>query len=159
MSVSKWFAWSLCVVMLLVQSCQPNVSAEAAEAEKVLRSFLEDLHAGRYDLAASRYAPEDDVLTGMNPDLEPGDMKTLLQRACTQNGFMCLLPDDELNVVRSSQGEFVFSVGFILDDGTRFERGPCCGEESVEPPQSAFDMCVRCDAGRCLVLDLPPYVP
>jgi len=146
-------------LILCTSGCQPVTGPTVEEAETVLRTFLMDLHDGRYDEAALRYAPDDDPLVFMNPDIDASETAALLTRGCMQNGFMCMLPGEVVSVEEGPGQVFTFTMQFLLDDGTRFEQGPCCGEESDDPPITDFQLRVVCEGNTCRVMDLPPYVP
>jgi hypothetical protein len=87
------------------------------------------------------------------------DYATLFQRGCTSSGLRCLKIRTIVREEQVSPTEFSFVVEFINDDGTLFARGPCCGTEERETPQTQFCFTVKKVGDRFLVQDLPVYVP
>ena len=130
-------------------------------ALEALTDFLSALHSGDYAAADALYGGSYDILIGYNADLDPADHAALLERACTTNGFNCLLLKTAgLNQVNAGT-EFLFTTELQTDDGTLFEIGPCCGEdEEGFIPISEFNFTViRTATGQWQILDLPPYTP
>ncbi len=156
------------LLLLLLAGCQLNAPERpsqppdgAAQAESTARIFFEALHGENYQLAADLYGGFYEVLTGMNPDLDPQDSAGLFARGCQFNGFTCLRMGEVLSTEKSGEGEYTLTVQFLTDDGEIFLLGPCCGEDETSmPPISEFTIRVAADENEeYKVLDLPPYVP
>ena len=130
-------------------------------ALQALTDFLSALHSGDYTAAEALYGGSYDILIGYNADLDPADHAALLERACTTNGFNCLLLKTAGLDQMISESEFLFTVELQTDDGALFEIGPCCGEdEEGSVPISEFNFTViRTATGQWQILDLPPYTP
>ena len=126
-------------------------------ARDALRGYFGALYAGRYADAVRLYGGTYEILAGWNPDLPARDQARLFERGCTQNGLQCLRLK-RIAVERAvSSGEFHFTVEFLNDDGTLFERGPCCGA-TTSKTISQFAFTVKKVGGAYLVQDLPVYV-
>jgi len=128
------------------------------EARAVLVGFFRLLNAGNYSEAAPSYGGAVDILLQNNPDVDPNDLPALLERACLQNGHFCLPVREVLVSLETEVGTYRFLVTFAHPDGSLFQRGPCCGDDSALP-QSEFEYIVKMVDGKYLVMDLPPYVP
>ena len=114
------------------------------------------LNAGDFREAA-RYHVGYEAVRNWNPDVDPFDYPLLLERGCTQNGWNCLLVKQVLRSEPIPEGERVF-VEFQNADGTRFERGPCCGEEGgIVETEFAFETMWRGN-GFVMMTD-PVYTP
>ena len=157
------------ILLLFVASCVSQSSQLATKdklndeesALHVLQDFLGNLHNGKYDQAAQYYGGSYATMTDQNPDIDPNDHATLLQRACTINGMQCLRAK-VIGLEEKFPGEkYVFSIEFLKEDGTLFMFEPCCaGEETNFPPQSVFHFLVKdVDQNKFVVMDMPPYVP
>jgi hypothetical protein len=137
-----------------------NISREL-EAQSAVMDYYAALNQGSYDQAVELYGGSYEELQYFNPDFDPDDRAGLLQAGCTFNGLMCLQVLDLPLIQPDEPDEFVYEVSFANPDGSLFVLGPCCGATEEEmPPVSLFTVHVTCeDEGRCLVLQLPPYVP
>ncbi|MBG0771327.1 MAG: hypothetical protein H0S82_06430 [Anaerolineaceae bacterium] len=140
-----------------VMAIDPNEE----QARQVLTEFLSALNSGDYASAEKLYGGAYDVLTGYNPDLDPADHAALLERGCTTNGLNCLLLMNATLDQVIDNNEFVFTVELQNQDGSRFEIGPCCGEDETNfTPTTEFTFTViRTIKGQYQVMDLPPYTP
>jgi hypothetical protein len=136
-----------------------NLSAppEKYEAEKLLRDYLTALNAGDYVLGAKLYGGDTELLQTWNPDLTD-NLPALFERACTQNGLVCMAPRTVTWRGLDADGNYQFIVEFTNPDGTFFVQGPCCGE-TEGPTFSSFLFRVAKTESGFAVLDLPPYVP
>lgn len=130
---------------------------EAAEAEQALRDYLTALHAGDFILGAKLYGGDTELLQTWNPDI-PNDLPALLERACAQNGLVCMSPRTVTYHGLDASGAYQFNVEFSNPDGTLFHQGPCCGETEGPSFSSFLFRVVKTESGYA-VLDLPPYVP
>ena len=134
-----------------------NLPPEKELAEQVLREYLSALNQGDYILGAKHYGGDTEILRTWNPDI-PDDLPALFERACTQNGLVCMNP---LSIAYRGVDEFgnqLFQVEFSNPDGSLFQQGPCCGEEEG-PIITTFLFRVQKTEVGYVVLDLPPYVP
>jgi hypothetical protein len=144
------------------QPAQPNQEpSDEALAEKALTDYLTYLSEGKYQGAVDLYDGSYELLQGYNPDVDPSDHATLLEQACTHNGFRCLQPQEITYIETNSEGEFVFSVKFLDESGELLVIGPCCGGNATDsPPRSEFSLRVqKSGPGQFKTLDLPPYTP
>lgn len=134
-----------------------NPPPEKDEAEKVLRDFLTALNSGDYILGAKLYGGGTEILQTWNPDIKD-NLPAWLERACTQNGLVCMAPRTITYRGLDSEGNYQFIVEFTSPDGALFVQGPCCGEENGAA-LSRFVFRVKKIESGFVVLDLPPYVP
>ena len=104
-----------------------NAPPEKAEAEQALRDYLTALHAGDFILGAKLYSGDTELLQTWNPDITD-DLPALFERACTQNGLVCMTPRTVTYRGPDADGAYQFLVEFNNPDGTLFRQGPCCGE-------------------------------
>jgi len=137
----------------------PPTSSDLERAREALTSYFSLLHAGRYSEAIHYYGGNYDILRDWNPDLDEDDYAALFKRGCTTNGLRCLRTRIIVREEAVSSTEFGFIVEFMNDDGTVFVRGPCCGTEEDEPPQTQFTFTVKKVDDRFLVQEMPVYVP
>jgi hypothetical protein len=134
-----------------------NAPPEKDEAEKTLRDYLTALHDGDFILGAKLYGGDTELLQTWNPDITD-DLPALFERACTQNGLVCMTPRTVTYRGIDADGNYQFNVEFNNPDGTFFHQGPCCGETEGPSFTSFLFRVVKTDSGFA-VLDLPPYVP
>ena len=130
---------------------------ETAEAEQALRDYLTALHAGDFILGAKLFGGDTELLQTWNPDIT-NDLPALLERACAQNGLVCMTPRTVTYRGLDADGAYQFLVEFNNPDGTLFRQGPCCGETEGPSFTSFLFRVVKTESGYA-VLDLPPYVP
>jgi hypothetical protein len=130
---------------------------EKDAAAQSLREYLTALNKGDYLLGAKLYGGDTELLQTWNPDIT-NDLPKLFERACTQNGLVCLLPRTVTFRGLDADDNYQFLVEFTNVDGTFFVQGPCCGEENG-PSFSNFLFRVMKTESGFVVLDLPPYVP
>ena len=138
-----------------------STTSDEEDALQALTDFLSALNSGDYATAEALYGDSYDILIGYNSDLDPADHAALLERACTTNGFNCLLLKTAGLDQMVSESEYLFTAELQTDNGALFEIGPCCGEdEEGFIPISEFNFTViRTESGQWQVLDLPPYTP
>jgi hypothetical protein len=150
----------LCLAAAALVGCLGQED-EAAAAERTLIVFFNQLSQGEYQAAAELYGGSYQILVEYNPDLDPADHPSLLERACRVNGFQCLEVGELLEVEETGPGSYFLTVTFQTADGDIYERGPCCGAgASEEPPHTEFTFrVVQTGDGQYRVLDLPVYVP
>lgn len=144
---------------LLAQASFERQADPAAleSAQGAISDFLAALHSGDYILAAKLYGGETSILQDWNPDIT-NDLPAWLERGCTQNGLMCLTPRSLTYRGPDADGALQFLVEYNNPDGTLFQQGPCCGDESGAV-NTSFLVRARQQDDLWLVLDLPPYVP
>ncbi len=138
-------------------SANLNAPPERNEAETTLYLFLNALSIGDTTFAAKLYNGETELLETWNPDIVD-DLPKLLERACTQNGLVCMAPRTVTYQGLDADGNYQFLVEFTNPDGALFVQGPCCGE-TEGPTFSNFLFRVMKTESGFAVLDLPPYVP
>jgi hypothetical protein len=141
---------------------QPATAADdQSEAEAALITFFDLLQTGRYTEAAEYYGGSYESLARWNPAVDASDHAELLRNGCTVNGLQCLQPRAVTQMESTPTGEYTFLVEFETTGGDLFVLGPCCGaDETEQPPVSQWSFHVlKNNAGRYLVMDLPPYAP
>ena len=138
-------------------SANLNAPLEKDEAETALYLYLTALSAGDTIFAAKLYGGDTELLQTWNPDIID-DLPKLLERACTQNGLVCMAPRTVTYRGLDADGNHQFLVEFSNPDGTLFHQGPCCGETEGLSFSSFLFRVVKTESGYA-VLDLPPYVP
>lgn len=149
----------LILTLLFGTACSPvNREAEQAKAETTMRTFFSTLANGQYTDAVKLYGGDYEILAGWNPDLSPTDLETLWQRACEQNGLVCMEVMEVVHAVETDDG-FDFTVTFKMKDGELFKFTGCCGE-TLPDPITEYVINVKGDgSGNYTVLSMPPYVP
>ncbi len=149
----------LIFTLFLFAACSSaNSEIEQAKAETTMRAFFSALAEGQYVNAVRLYGGEYEILSGWNPDLSPANLETLWQRACEQNGLVCMEIMEVAGVVETDDG-FDFTVTFKMKDGELFQFTGCCGETLPEPI-TEYIINVQSDgSGNYKVLSIPPYVP
>lgn len=147
------------MVVLVLGACAP-VPNDAELAQQTLTSFFELLYQGEYEEADELFGGDRQVMSGVNPSLDPDDHSAAWKNVCTINGFQCL-PVRTAVLKEMRDGAYIFTVEFSNLDGSVFVLGPCCGATEDEMlPVSRFEYRVRkTTAGEFVVLDLPVYVP
>ena len=135
-----------------------NAPPEKDDAEKSLREYFTALNEGDYILGAKLYGGETELLQTWNPDIEKEDLPALFERACMQNGLICMAPRTVTYRGIDADGNYQFNVEFSNPDGTLFRQGPCCGETEGPTFTSFLFHVMKIESGYA-VLDLPPYVP
>jgi hypothetical protein len=130
---------------------------DQAKAGQALVDYLTALNSGDYTAGAKLYGGPTDLLQTWNPDIK-NDLPALLERACKQNGLVCMLPRSVTYRGPDGRGGYQFLVELNQADGSLFTQGPCCGETSG-PSLTSFLFSVLPNAGGWMVMDLPPYVP
>jgi len=148
------FAADLLAQASFQQAADP---ATLESAKGAIYDFLGALNSGDYIRAAKLYGGDTSFLADWNPDIT-NDLPAWLERACTQNGLMCLLPRSLTYRGPDSDGALQFLVEYNNPDGTLFQRGPCCGDESGTT-ETSFLVRARQQDDLWLVLDTPPNVP
>jgi hypothetical protein len=150
----------------IIPACTPSSQTEGPseglqKAQNALTTFFELLNQREYEKAIALYGGDYQGLRDSNPLVDPLDYATLLTHGCEMNGLQCLKVKRIVDEKVVSLAEYHFTVEFMNQDGSLFERGPCCGGNATDfPPESQFDYpVIRNCAGEYLVLDLPVYVP
>jgi hypothetical protein len=153
------FKFLICFsICLCLNGCL--TASPAAQADKTLMDFYQNLADGNYQQAASLYGGSYETLQAMNPTIAPDNHPLLWQTGCTINGLRCLPVRRVVDSEPISADKFIFTVEFRNPDGQVFIKGPCCGAAEEEMPSvSQFKVHVIQSDGRFLVQDLPPYIP
>ncbi len=135
-------------------------AAEIENARETLISYFDELYAGDYPSAASRFGGDLGVLVDWNPDVEPDNTGALLEAACARQ-LRCLPIRSIVYANQIIPSIFEFQVEFSNPDGSLFTLGPCCGATETEmPPVSQFECAVeKSDGEDYAVMCLPVYVP
>lgn len=131
--------------------------ADIQEAEMTLREYLTALNHKDYILGAKLYGGSPDLLHTWNPDIAD-DLPALFERACMQNGLVCLEPLSIAYRGIDEYGNYLFRVEYKNADGSLFRLGPCCGDETGTTVTNFILRVVHTGSGFA-VLDLPPFVP
>lgn len=153
---------ALSIVALVGAACGPAPTPapdEVQGAREALTSYFSLLHAGHYNEATNYYGGIYDILRDWNPDVDEDDYAALFKRGCTSNGLKCLRIGTIVREEEVSPTESGSIVEFMNEDGTLFARGPCCGTEEEELPQTQFSFTVKKVDDRFLVQEMPVYVP
>ena len=133
------------------------------KARQTLVTFFDLLSNGNYVEASELYGGSYEELIDMNPGIDPDDHASLLESACTVNGYQCLPVKDIVQEVPDWPDSITFTVTFVNPDGSLFELGACCGEAATDAPlQTSFDfpvMRVTQAEDAFLVQRLPVYTP
>jgi len=133
---------------------------ESSQVVAVLKEFFRTLSLGQYQAASDLYGGDYSVLEEYNPDLNPANHISLLERACTVNGFVCLPVWTVESVQPLSDHSFLVAVTFQNPDGSIYSLDSCCGGSEEEPGKSVFSLRVAKTAGGFWqVMDLPVYEP
>lgn len=134
--------------------------ANLDQAGSALVSFFDALNEGRYADAVPLYGGDYDMLRDWNPNTAPDDYPKLFEGGCRTNGLQCLKVKDVVKAEQVSPTDLQLTVEFQNPDGTPFEQGPCCGDNSAEQPtRTQFDYIVVKRGEQFLVQGLPVYTP
>lgn len=145
---------------VVAQLRTPQNAADIALARQALGAYLAALNQQDYALAAQLYGGSYEALIAANPAISSGATRALFDAACNTNGYVCTLRLGTLaDETQVGADEFRFTVTLLNPDGSLFQRGPCCGDDSAAPPQTRFEFRVKNLDGQFLVITLPPYVP
>lgn len=132
-------------------------------AEQALRAFFESLNGGRYKAAVDLYGGSYSTMRDHNPTIDEVDLASLFQAACEINGARCLATAGIRPVQQDDlpEGEFLFAVQFLDENGSIFSLDSCCGEDSGEEEGvDEFNFRVRKESEyQYVVLDPPIYSP
>ena len=123
-----------------------------------LITFFDRLSEKRYTEATKYSGFGYDILEEWNPNVEKTDHALLMKYGCEINGLQCLKIRKVLTQQQVSPAEFEFTVQFTNDDGSLFERGPCCGADNEEPIQTDFTYIVKKIGDNFLVLTSPVHI-
>jgi hypothetical protein len=134
--------------------------SDTALARDALERYWEHLSAGEWDDAAGLFGGDwrETAAHWVEPEVADSLSTTgFLARMC---GGMLVCDLTLREVLRAEVGEggdVLLEVELARPDGTRFELGPCCGEEG--PPTTAFTYHLQRTGGEFRVMELPIYVP
>jgi len=118
------------------------------QARNTLQAYFDALADKRYADAAKLYGGDYRPLAAYNPDVGADDHRTLLERACTANGFHCLKIKEVIQEETIAPGSFRFVVRFQQADGSVF---------TTPGPVDRFAFRVTKDNDLFLVQGLPVY--
>jgi hypothetical protein len=133
---------------------------DSQAASHLLQFFFNSLWNRDYETSVERYGGSYEILQDWNPELAPDDHAGLLKNGCEKNGLECLPLRRIVEENWVSPDEIRFIVEFLNPDGSRLERGGCCGASLEDSSiQTQFEYTVKQIDGRWKVMDLPPYLP
>jgi hypothetical protein len=133
---------------------------DSQAASHWLQFFFSSLWNRNYETSVERYGGSYEILQNWNPELAPDDYAGLLKNGCEVNGLECLPVRRIVEENRISPDEVHFMVEFLNPDGSRLERGACCGGSPDDfHIQTQFEYTVKQIDRRWKVMDLPPYLP
>jgi hypothetical protein len=159
MFIVAGFMLAACNLSISSSSSSQTLKTDPASmASQAVKSFYQDLADKNYVAAAALYAGSYDWLQSNNPDIASDNRAALLERYCTRNGGVCL-PVREVKHVEGSSIYLSVEVTLSNQDGSLFERGPCCGQTDTGQKVSVFKVQAQSVNGTFMVLDLPPYIP
>ncbi len=152
----------LILFSILLPGCSRIKSAASDQAAaQAVKNFFQALHLAEYDTAVELYGGSYTILENYNPDLDPENRSRLWQRACQQNGFVCLPIKEIVRIESKSTDELEVTATFQDKNGNLFVRSDCCaGSDAKNAQQTVFTFQVAENKqGDCQVLDLPVYQP
>jgi hypothetical protein len=142
----------------LPQEETPLDAGTQAQAREALLSFFTFLSEGRYAEAAPFYGGNYEEIPFGNPVESGEDLGAYWERVC--QGVLCLPVSGTTQAEQVAEDEIIFYVEFVMEDGTRFELGACCGANPAEfPPVWQFRYPVKKIAGAWKVMRGPLYMP
>jgi hypothetical protein len=132
---------------------------DSRSAAHWLKYFFNSLWNRNYDPGVDLFGGSYEILQDWNPEIARDDHAGLLKNGCEVNGLECLPVRRIVEEDWVSPDEVRFMVEFLNPDGSRFERGQCCGGSPEDfPTQTQFQYGVKQIEGRWKVMDLPPYM-
>lgn len=135
----------------------PAALTELDRAQSALETYFKLLHDGRYSEAVTYYGGSYDVLEGYNPP-DVGHPATLLEDACTKNGFQCLPVKRVVDARQAGSDAFNFAVEFARSDGSLLMQPDGDPPSGAATPYTFPFTVVKVD-GSFLVQELPVYLP
>lgn len=127
---------------------------DAARAEAALTTFFNLLVEHRYEEATTYYGGSYDALISVNPQ-DSTNHGTLLQDACTQDGYQCLPVKRVKSVQQQTDESFVVTVTFAQEDSSLLTQPT--GTNGTF--RTEFPFTITRVNGRYLVQDLPVHLP
>lgn len=138
----------------ILQTMLPANQASLDQAKRTLVAFFELLYDKNYEEAAKIFGGGYGIAIMWNPDVDPDDHPTLLMRACEWNGFQCFVRVDRIaNAAQISPMEYRFTVEFVNEDGTLYQRRDA---QDNKVSQFIFKVVRDCN-GKYLVVTWPFY--
>ncbi len=127
-------------------------------AKAVLITYFDLLSTTKEYAEATKYHGSGyEILRTWNPNNNHAE---LLKQGCEVDGLKCLKIKEITSQEQLSPTKFIFGVQFANEDGTTFEKEPCCGAtEKQQPPQTNFPYVVEKEGYRYLVRTAPLYMP
>ncbi len=133
---------------------------KANTPELAFNEYFSLLNEGNYKEAMYYHGAGYETLYAWNGGVSPADRITLFKNGCEMNGWQCLKVKKILKTEKISDTETKFTVQFQNNDGSLFERGPCCGStEEQDPTQREFTYNVKKTKNGFMVMNEPLYVP
>ena len=126
-------------IPLLPSGVSPATDVDAAR-ESML-SFFTALAERRYDDAAPLFGGSYDVYKAQNISVVPDQLGMAWQNICEME--FCLAVSDILDAQQVAPDEYEFLVGFVTDNGIRFEYSICCGNFQPGPSMGWFVYSVK----------------
>jgi hypothetical protein len=134
--------------------------ADTALARDALERYWKHLAAGEWEDAARLYGGDWRESAGHWVEPEVADTLSaagFLARMCGGMLVCDLGLREVLHAEVGEGGDVLLEVELARPDGSRFELGPCCGEEG--PPTVVFTYHLQRRDGGFRVAELPIYVP
>ncbi|KKQ27270.1 MAG: hypothetical protein US42_C0011G0008 [Candidatus Magasanikbacteria bacterium GW2011_GWC2_37_14] len=130
------------------------------QAELTLVHYFDLLNQKEYVKTTIYNGHGYETLQNWNPDTNPTNYAELIKYGCENNGWQCLKIKKIISKEEINPNEFKFVVQFLNNDGTLFERGPCCGSTEAEmPTKNKFEFIVKKIDNIFKVITSPVYIP
>lgn len=128
-------------------------------AREAMLSFFAALAEWRFDDAAALFGGSYDSYTAMDSSISSDQPGMAWQNICQME--FCLPVSDILETRQVASDEFEFLVGFVTDNGIRFDYSICCGNFQPTPVISWFVYSVKVQKvnGNWMVMDGPIPLP
>jgi len=142
---------------LLPSGETPVVDEDAAR--EVMLSFFAALAEQRYEDAAPLFGGSYDEYKGLDDSISSDQPGMAWQNICQME--FCLAVSDILDVRQIGEGEYEFMLGFVTDNGIRFDFSICCGYFGPTPSEEWFVYSVTVEKidGLWLVMSGPRPQP
>jgi hypothetical protein len=132
---------------------------EINKAEEALIQYFSLLSEKKYLQAVDYHGSGFEYLQNFCPGYNEEQKSELLECACN-NTLKCLKIFKIIEGKKIGSSKYSFLVHFRNEDGSLFERGPCCGATEEEMPiQSEFEYTVEKAGDSFLVITQPIYIP
>jgi len=142
---------------LLPSGGTPATDGDAAR--EAMLSFFTALAERRYDDAAPWFGGSYDEYKIMDDSISPDQPGIAWQNICQME--FCLAVSDILDTRQVAPDEYEFLVGFVTDNGIRFDYSICCG--NFQPPPSVewfvYSVVMKKNNGQWQVMGGPLPLP